>query len=446
MSKSRIPALAENTNLRYANFIALYFAEGLHMGMLFVGIPAWLAMQGKTPTEIGAFAIACSLPWTFKFVAAPLMDRYAYLPMGRKRPWVIGAQLGLTASFLALSLVPDPLSNLDLLNIAAFLASFCGALQDAATDGMAVDVLEDHQQARANGFMGGARMIGSSLALAVGSWILNVHGFTTSILVISAMIGLMTIVPILLREQPEEKLLPWTAGNASMKTRTMQVTDWSTILKSLYSLFRLRDSILVAALMFVSMGAYNYFETLLPLFAVKITGLTNTWYSQAFATADLTGGIAGLLIGGYLIEKFGKKRMVGLYFFLIMLITSVLILSKNLWANSTFLYGFIIAYRWLNAFAKIGVYAIAMQCCSKKVSASQFTFYMTLGSLGSMAGATLIGPMKENFSWDITFFLFIILLTLGWLIMYFIDVQRLTSKIATFEELDESILPSGVGV
>jgi len=434
MISKKLPVLSENTNLRYANFIALYFAEGLHMGMLFVGIPAWLAMQGKTPTEIGAFAVACSLPWTFKFVAAPLMDRYAYLPMGRKRPWVIGAQLGLTASFVALAFVPDPLLNLDILNIAAFVASFCGALQDAATDGMAVDVLEDHQQARANGFMGGARMIGSSLALAVGSWILNVHGFTAAILAISTMIGLMTFVPVLFREQPEEKIFPWSAGNASLQNQTLQVTNWPTILKSLYSLFRLRDSMLVAALMFVSMGSYNYFETLLPLFAVKITGWTNIMYSQAFATADLIGGIAGLLIGGYLIERFGKKRMIGIYFLLIMLITSTLILSKTLWANSTFIYGFIITYRWLNAFAKIGVYAIAMQCCSKKVSASQFTFYMTLGSLGSMAGATLIGPMKENFSWDITFFLFVILLAFAWLIMYVLDITKLTNQIEGFEQ------------
>jgi len=190
---------------------------------------------------------------------------------------------------------------------------------------------------------------------------------------------------------------------------------------------------LVAALMFVSMGSYNYFETLLPLFAVKITGWTNTLYSQAFATADLIGGIAGLLVGGYLIERFGKKRMIGIYFFAIMCITGALILSKSLWENSTFLYGFIIVYRWLNAFAKIGVYAIAMQCCSKKVSASQFTFYMTLGSLGSMAGATLIGPMKENFNWDVTFSVFIILLAVSWTIMFLLNINRLTAKIETLE-------------
>jgi MFS transporter, PAT family, beta-lactamase induction signal transducer AmpG len=438
-----LPALADHTWLRYTNFIALYFAEGLHMGMLFVGIPAWMAMQGKTPSEIGGFAVACSLPWTFKFIAAPLMDRYTYLPMGRKRPWVLFGQLGLTISFLAMGFVPDPINHLDWLMGAAFVVSCFGALQDGATDGMAVDIIPPGQQARANGFMGGARMIGSSLALAVGSWLLNTYNFTVAQLVLSGMIGLMTLVPLCLREQPGEKILPWTPGSPSIESRKMQVSNWSVILTALYRLFRLRNSLLVAALLFVTMGSYNYFETLLPLFAVKITGWTNVFYSRAFATADLIGGVSGLFIGGYLIERFGKKRMISIYFFLIMGITTTLIMAKPYWVNTPFLYGFIVSYRWLNAFAKIGVYAIAMQCCSKKVSASQFTFYMTLGALGSMVGATLIGPIKENFSWEITFVSFVMMLALAWLIMGVLNIEKLETQIAeleTEEAAPESVL------
>jgi MFS transporter, PAT family, beta-lactamase induction signal transducer AmpG len=306
-------------------------------------------------------------------------------------------------------------------------------MQDAAADGMAVDVVPADQQARANGFMAGSRMIGSSLALAVGSWLLNRYNFTAAMLVISAMVGLVTLVPIFLREQPGEKIVPWTLGMASSETKRMQITRWSTILNALSGVFRLRNSLLVSLLLFVTQGAYNYFETLLPLFTVKITGWTNVFYSQAFATADLIGGIGGMFIGGYLIERFGKKRMINIYFLLIILITSALILFKTYWTNTAFLYGFIITYRWLNAFAKIGVYALAMQCCSKLVSASQFTMYMTLGAVGSMVGATLIGPIKENFGWELTFFLFVIMLLFAWLGMQFINIDRQVQQITELE-------------
>jgi PAT family beta-lactamase induction signal transducer AmpG len=433
-TRTTLPTLSESAFWRYFAFTALYFAEGLNMGLLFVGIPAWMAQNDKTPTEIGSFAAACALPWTFKFVVAPLMDRYAYLPMGRKRPWVLFGQFGLVGSLILMAYIPDPLNNLQLFAGAAFLVSSFGAIQDAAVDGMAVDAIPGEQQARANGFMGGARMIGSSLALAGGSWLLSQYNFTVSTLALAFLIGLMTLVPVVLREDRGEKLLPWTAGAISPEAQKMQITSWTTILQSLYSLFRLKNSLLVALLMFITMGSYNYFETLLPLFAVKVSGWTNVSYSQAFATADLIGGVSGMLLGGVLIERFGKKRMIGLYFLGIMGITTTLALLTSHWTDGVFIQGFIIVYRWLNAFAKIGVYAIAMECCSKKVSASQFTFYMTIGAVGSMAGATLIGPIKENFSWQFTMLSFVGLIALAWLVMRLLDISKLETQIT---ELDE---------
>jgi MFS transporter, PAT family, beta-lactamase induction signal transducer AmpG len=429
-----LPALSDNAFWRYFAFTALYFAEGLQMGLLFVGIPAWLAMNDKSPTEIGLFASACALPWTFKFVVAPLMDRYTYLPMGRKRPWVLLTQLGLMGSLIVMAYVPNPLANAQLFAAAAFFVSSLGAMQDAAVDGMAVDVIPGHEQARANGFMGGARMIGSSTALAGGSWLLNHAGFTVAALAVAAAVGLLTVVPLALREEPGQKLLPWTAGEASAKTRTRQITSWRTIAGSLYGLFRLKNSLLVCLLMFITMGAYNYFETLLPLFAVKVSGWTNVRYSQAFASADLIGGISGILLGGYLIERFGKKQMIGLYLLGIIGISVALALLTAYWTNSVFIQGFIIVYRWLNAFAKIGAYAIAMECCSKQVSASQFTFYMTIGAVGSMAGATLIGPVKEHLSWPVTMGIFAGLIGLAGLVLQRINIAQHVAQIAAVEE------------
>lgn len=105
---TRFPALAEHSLLRYFAFVALYFAQGLPWGMLLLAIPAWLAMNGKSPGEIAGFAVAVGLPPSFKFIVAPLMDRYTYLPMGRKRPWILLAQLGLIASCVLMAYIPAP--------------------------------------------------------------------------------------------------------------------------------------------------------------------------------------------------------------------------------------------------------------------------------------------------------------------------------------------------
>ena len=215
--------------------------------------------------------------------------------------------LGLMLSIIAMAFVKDPLNNLDTFMTAAFMVSAFGAIQDAAGDAMAVDVVPPDEQARANGYMQGSRMVGSSLALALCSWILNKYGYQASMLTLFTLVAIVTIVPIILREQKGEKILPFFSGKASATSQKLQISDWSVILKALYNVFKLRNSLLVVILLFITQGAYNFFETLLPIFAVKITGWTNVKYAQVFATADLVGGIIGMLAGGYLIERFGKK-------------------------------------------------------------------------------------------------------------------------------------------
>jgi len=419
-----IPALSENSFLRYFNFIALYVAQGIPEGMALFGIPAWMAMNGKTPGEIGTFVAAFGLPWSLKILVAPLMDRFTYLPMGRRRPWVILGQLGLIISFIAMAFVPDPLNHLNMLALAGMVVGFFGAFQDVATDGMAIDVVPVDQQARANGLMWGAKIIGTSASLAVGSWLLNHYGFTYAILMLSVMVGLIMFVPLCLRERPGEKILPWSKGVASAETKKMQLSSWFDIFNSLYRVFSLRNSLVLAVLVFVTQGSFNYIATLLPIFTVQALGWSDQAYSNYFATASLVGGIGGMLIGGILIDRFGKIRMMNIYLVILICLTIGFVLLKIQWASTWFIVSFMIVYQLLYVFTCIGVFAIAMQCCWKKVSASQFTIYMTISNMGRIVGAKLIGPIKFQFSWEYTVLAFAIMMLLGFVIIQFLHMKN----------------------
>lgn len=428
-----LPALTEHTLLRYFNFIALYIAQGIPEGMTLFGIPAWMAMNGKTPGEIGSFVAAFGLPWSFKIIVAPLMDRFTYLPMGRRRPWVLFGQLGLVTSFIAMAFVPDPLNNLNLFMAAGFAVGVFGAFQDVATDGMAIDIIPVGQQARANGLMWGAKIIGTSASLALGSWLLYKYGYSSAILMLSVFVGLIMLVPLCLRERPGEKLLPWTTGAATAEMKKMQPANWSTIFSSLYKAFTLRNSLLLAIVTFTTQVAFNYTATLLPIFTVNALGWTDQAYSGFFAVASLIGGIGGMLIGGILIDRFGKLRMLNIYFFLAIILTAGLAFSKNYWANTWFISSYMIVYQLLYVFTCIGIFATAMQCCWKKVSATQFTLYMTIGNLGRIAGAKLIGPAKSELSWENTLFLFALIIALAWITTRFIYIKRHVEQLADLE-------------
>ena len=285
-----IPSLSENTFLRYAHFIVLYLAQGIPEGMLLYGIPAWMAINGKTVAEIGSFVAAVGLPWSFKIVVAPMMDRFTYLPMGRKRPWVLFGQLGLIVSFILMAFVPDPLNNLSLFMAAGFCVSFFGSFQDVATDGMAVDIVPVNEQARANGFMWGSKIVGISASLALGTWLLNQYSFSMSVLSLSVCVGLIMLAPLLLRERAGEKLLPWTKGEVSPETEKMKLENWSLIFKSLYKVFSLRNSLLVAFVGFISQAGFNFIATLLPVFTVTELEWTNP--SFEFVTDNFANSVS----------------------------------------------------------------------------------------------------------------------------------------------------------
>ncbi len=434
-----LPSLSENTFLRYFNFIALYFAQGIPEGMLIMGIPAWMAMNGKSPGEIASFAIIAVLPWSFKFIVAPMMDRYTYLPMGRKRPWILIGQIGLVLSCVNMASIADPLNNLHSLMIAAFIVSFFGAFQDVATDGMAVDIIPADQQAKANGLMWGSKICGMSVSLAVGSWLLQKYSFSAAMVALAGSIAVIMLVPLLLRERNGEKIAPWTKGKASPESEKVQVENWRLIFKSLYSVFSLKNSLLLALLLFLCHGSFKFNTTLFPIFTIKELGWTNIEYSQYYASAKLIGGILGMILGGILIDRFGKKRMMNIYFFAVILITTISAYATSFWDSRGFVYAVMVLQNMFYTFTCIAIFAIAMQCCWKKVSASQFTLYMTIANLGQMAFAALIGPVREMMNWQMSILIFAVFIAIAWFVLQFVNIEKQIARVGDLEKSDQDL-------
>ena len=79
--------LAEDRPLRLLTLCGLYVAQGIPWGFVTVTFAAWLAApaQGMTTEQIGPILAVATLPWSFKFLWGPLMDRYTIASMGRRR-------------------------------------------------------------------------------------------------------------------------------------------------------------------------------------------------------------------------------------------------------------------------------------------------------------------------------------------------------------------------
>ena len=138
---TRSLALSEHRNLRFITLFLLYVSQGIPFGLIDYGLPAWLAQNGASAAAIGGVLAMIILPWTFKLFYGFIMDRYAFLAMGRRRPWIIVGQSGLVTALVAMALANPSVQQIGLIAGLAFAMGLASAFQDVAVDGLAVDIL-----------------------------------------------------------------------------------------------------------------------------------------------------------------------------------------------------------------------------------------------------------------------------------------------------------------
>jgi len=142
--------------------MVLGFASGLPLALTGQALQAWLSVEGIDIATIGFLSLV-GLPYTFKFLWAPLMDRFELLPrLGRRRGWLVVAQLGLALTLLALS-ATAPKQSLQAFALLALAVAFVSASQDVVIDAYRTDLLPASER----GLGSSLNVLGYRLAMIV---------------------------------------------------------------------------------------------------------------------------------------------------------------------------------------------------------------------------------------------------------------------------------------
>jgi MFS family permease len=188
----------------------LYLCQGLPGGFLAKALPAILRQEGLSLTAVG-FAGVLSLPWMLKVLWAPLVDRYGHAGFGRRKSWLVPAQAGLVVLTLLLAGV-EPRDGLWLVALLFLVLNAFAATQDVAVDGLATDLLRDHQLAPGNaaqvsGFKLG-NLVGGGVLLSVTFWL----GWSGAFFVMAALLGVSLVMVLRFREPPGAASAPTLLG------------------------------------------------------------------------------------------------------------------------------------------------------------------------------------------------------------------------------------------
>lgn len=424
--------LTESRWLRFFSFTVFYIAQGLPFGLVQVALPAFLAERGESPGAIASFIGAAMLPWSFKLLGGPMMDRFSLLAMGRRRPWVILAQLCMVITGLAFAFFPDALDDMVLLTALCFLLNCFSAIQDVAVDGMAIDVLPVEEHGRANGFMALGQVLGISGSTVISAFVLKTLGLQGVSIMLVVGFGVILLWAILVRERKGEKLLPWTRGAATARSLSLQPEGWKQIGVNLAKVIFLPASLLLMAVSFLFRFGNGFWLALAPIVVVQQLGYPSTTYSSFTSVTGPIAALAGLALGLF-IDRKGVKLLYLLALLAYgLLATSVGVLDA-LWTSTNFIIAVAILQPFIYQSGFVSFIAIHMNLCWQKVSATQFALYMAWINLGNSLGAAALAALQPYTDYSGMFIATGMAFFIAAALILPVDLERHRQRVAALE-------------
>ncbi len=283
----------------------LGFTSGMPLYVLIQLVPAWLRSNDVDLATIGLFSLM-SLPYTWKFLWSPLMDRFSLPFLGRRRSWALITQIAL---FFAIGMLGqfDPARSLSAIVAVVFTVSLFSASQDIVIDAYRRELLADDELGTGTSIFVNAYRLASlvpgSLALILSDllpWSV-VYWITASFM----LVGVVTT--LLIREVSDDKMAPNTLREAVIEP---------------FREFFSRDGVSAAFAILAFMFLYKLGDNMATALATPFyldMGFSRTEIGSIAKVAALWSVIAGSIIGGVAMLRLSINRALWIFGFVQMI-------------------------------------------------------------------------------------------------------------------------------
>ncbi len=377
------------SNRRLRAVLLLGFSSGLPLALCGATLQAWMAAEGVSIKTIGLLTLV-GIPYTWKFVWAPFMDRFVMPFLGRRRVWMLVTQLILAGLILlmgSLSVRERPL----LVALTALALAFVSASQDIVIDAYRTDVMP----AAERGLGAGLTVLGSRLAMlssgAMALMLASVWGWPATYGLMAALMGVGLYATLSAPEPALQSVHPLTLRDAvvlPLQEFLARPQAWAFL--GLIVLYKLGDAFagsLTTAFLIQGVG-----------FGIAEVGAVNKGVGL-FAT------IGGAILGGGLMVRWGLYR--SLLWFGVLQGVSALSFVWLAGAGHRFEL-MVLAVFLENLTSGMGTAAftaLLMALCNTRFSATQFALLSALSAMGRVYVGPLSGILVASLGWPL-FFLF----------------------------------------
>ena len=387
---SRIPAFSDGGFVRLMLGTLLYLAQGFPQGVVFYAIPTWLGANGQSAVVVGAAASAASLPWMLKFMVGAVMDRYTWLPMGRRRPWLIGAQSLIGIAFLTFALISPLPSQVTLVLGLTFLISSLTTIQDVALDALVIDLTPPGEMGRMNSFMFAGKLLGIAGGMAIAGYFMQYHSIGAAMVAMFVLFAIPASASIAILERPGERRLPWTPGRTSVESAAISPKAWLPIFRiALVTLFR-RNTLLVIGMLILYGVHQTLFEQGTNLFYIRQLGWGEGQIGGINAVYNLLSAGISLTVGAMLIDRVGPRHMALIAGTTAGVTLGLFAATHELWQTPAILAIMLVANLSVTLFY-LSFLVLAMRVSAAEVAATSFALIVATHSLGLTFGGWLLG-------------------------------------------------------
>lgn len=390
-------AVFRDRNLAVILFLA--FSSGLPLALTSGTLQAWMTVSGVDLSTIGVFALV-GIPYTWKFLWSPAMDRFVPPFFGRRRGWLLITQLALAGGIAAMATL-SPREDLALLALLAVIVAFASASQDIVFDAYRTDVSRPEQRGLAGaltvvGYRSAMLASGAlALVLVAGSGWIVALGWQGTYLLMAGLMGIGIVATLLGREPEVAVAAPRTLREAFVEPlREFWSRPGATWLLLLLVLYKLGDAFagsLTTAFLLRGVG-----------FSLQDVGYVNKGMG-------LAATIVGALFGGALMVRLGLYR--SLFAFGILQAVSNLTFMWLAMAGKSYPVMFL-AIGFENFAGGMGTAAFVaflMALCDHRFTATQYALLSALAAIGRVyvgpAAGYATDPQYLGLPWPTFFFL-----------------------------------------
>ena len=271
------------------------FSSGLPLFFIIQLLPAWLLSYGLTLKTIAAFSLT-QLPYVFKFLWAPLLDRYSLIPaLGRRRSWMLLTQAGLLVAIAAYALL-DPQVQLKYVVALSIGVAFLSATQDVAVDAFRREILIDKELGLGNSIHVNAYKIAGFVPGAL-SLILADHASWPVVFVFTALFMLPGVLMSFFVAEPE-------ASKAAPRTLLSSVVE---PFKEFFSRQGWKMAVLILGFMLLYKLGDSMATALQSTFVLKM-GFSKTDLGTINKGVGLISSIVGGIVAGIWMLRLGINK------------------------------------------------------------------------------------------------------------------------------------------